>query len=50
MKRFIRQLAKWKQAFATAVAISPLILITGQGLGQTPSATAALQVLPLILH
>ncbi|PBK94309.1 hypothetical protein ARMGADRAFT_1029448 [Armillaria gallica] len=44
MKRFIWQLGKWKQAFATAVAISPLILIMGQGLGQTPSAAAALQV------
>ncbi|PBK86313.1 hypothetical protein ARMGADRAFT_1086784 [Armillaria gallica] len=49
MKRFIWQLGKWKQAFATAVVISPLILITGQGLGQTPSAAAALQVRGRIL-
>ncbi len=44
MKRFKQNMPRWKQAFANAVAISPLLLIMGQGMGQTLSTPLALQV------
>ncbi|KAK0457075.1 uncharacterized protein EV420DRAFT_1480949 [Desarmillaria tabescens] len=44
IKRFKKNLPRWKQAFANAVAISPLVLIMGQGMGQTLNTPLALQV------
>ncbi len=44
MKRFRKNLPRWKQAFANAVTISPLVLIMGQGMGQILNTPLALQV------
>ncbi|KAK0217453.1 hypothetical protein EDD85DRAFT_797934 [Armillaria nabsnona] len=44
MKRFKKNLPQWKQAFENAVAISPLVLIMGQGMGQILNTPLALQV------
>ncbi len=44
IKRFKKNLPRWKQAFANAVAISPLLLIMGQGMGQVLNTPVALQV------
>ncbi|PBK88424.1 hypothetical protein ARMGADRAFT_1084750 [Armillaria gallica] len=44
MKRFRKNLPRWKQAFVNAVAISPLVLIMGQGMGQILNTPLALQV------
>ncbi|PBK65611.1 hypothetical protein ARMSODRAFT_430394 [Armillaria solidipes] len=51
MKKLRNDLSRWKQAFANAVAISPLLLITGQGFGQMLNTPNALRVIfPFILH
>ncbi|KAK0445274.1 uncharacterized protein EV420DRAFT_1648412 [Desarmillaria tabescens] len=44
IKRFKKNLLQWKQAFTNAVTISPLVLIMGQGMGQTLNTPLALQV------
>ncbi|KAK0460291.1 uncharacterized protein EV420DRAFT_1641636 [Desarmillaria tabescens] len=44
LKKFKQSLPHWKQSFANTVAISPLLLIMGQGMGQTLNTSLALQV------
>ncbi|KAK0438495.1 uncharacterized protein EV420DRAFT_1651420 [Desarmillaria tabescens] len=44
LKKFKQSLPRWKQSFANAMAISPLLLIMGQGMGQTLNTSLALQV------
>ncbi|KAK0479939.1 hypothetical protein EDD18DRAFT_1363950 [Armillaria luteobubalina] len=44
MKKLDKDLPWWKQAFANTVAISPLLLIMGQGLGQMLNMVTALWV------
>ncbi|KAK0435451.1 uncharacterized protein EV420DRAFT_1653205 [Desarmillaria tabescens] len=44
LKKFKQSLPRWKQSFANAMAISPLLLIMGQGMGQTLNMSLALQV------
>ncbi|KAK0474615.1 hypothetical protein IW261DRAFT_1422904 [Armillaria novae-zelandiae] len=43
LKKFKEILPRWKQAFANAVAISPLVLILGKGIGQMLNTSQALQ-------
>ncbi|KAK0474127.1 hypothetical protein IW261DRAFT_1569191 [Armillaria novae-zelandiae] len=44
LKKFKENLPRWKQVFANAVAISPLVLILGKGIGQMLNTSQALQI------
>ncbi|KAK0505462.1 hypothetical protein EDD18DRAFT_1098822 [Armillaria luteobubalina] len=43
LKKFKENLPRWKQVFANAVAILPLVLILGKGIGQMLNTSQALQ-------
>ncbi|KAK0474515.1 hypothetical protein IW261DRAFT_1422820 [Armillaria novae-zelandiae] len=43
LKKFKENLPRWKQVFANAVAISPLVLILGKGISQMLNTSQALQ-------